>query len=136
MRAFCFSCSTLRDSSAFLRCSKTFWRWISSSSVIPSFAAAAAILDCCFPAGAAFLPPAPGFAAPGLVCAPTVRRFLVSTTTCLERPWLKVCFTVPDPDPRETVSGLRPPVVPLSFVSLMRTLVFNLSFEAKSSPLL
>ena len=40
--------------------------------------------------------------------AVTGRRFLVSTTTCLERPWLKLCFTVPEVF-RTTVSGLRPP---------------------------
>src|SRR6185437_10272075 len=53
--------------------------------------------------GAARLPP------PGM----WVRARLVSTTTVLERPWLKLCFTVPaltDPAPRGfRVRGGRPP---------------------------
>ena len=58
-----------------------------------------------------------------------VRGRLVSTTTVLERPWLKLCFTVPaltDPAPRGLrVRGWRPPGAegrPLLFSSLMRSL--------------
>jgi hypothetical protein len=54
---------------------------------------------------------------------------LVSTTTVVERPWLKLCFTVPaltDPAPRGfRVRGWRPPGAedrPLLFSSLMRSL--------------
>src|SRR5438105_1905632 len=57
--------------------------------------------------GAARLPPAGMW----------VRDRLVSTTTILERPWLKLCFTVPaltEPAPRGfRVSGARPPGVVL-----------------------
>src|SRR5258708_38902035 len=69
--------------------------------------------------GAARLPP------PGT----WVRARLVSTTTVLERPWLKLCFTVPaltDPAPRGLrVRGWRPPGAggrPVLFPSLMRSL--------------
>src|SRR5207253_11341281 len=58
-----------------------------------------------------------------------VRGRLVSTTTVLERPWLKLCFTVPaltEPAPRGfRVRGWRPPgaeLRPLLFSSLMRSL--------------
>ena len=54
---------------------------------------------------------------------------MVSTTTVLERPWLKLCFTVPaltDAAPRGfRVRGARPPGTldrPLLFSSLMRSL--------------
>ena len=48
----------------------------------------------------ALAPLAAGFAAPGF--GTTTRLRLVSTTTFLERPWLKLCFTFPErgPPPR------------------------------------
>jgi len=65
-------------------------------------------------------------AADGATGAPSTRRRLVSTTTVLDRPWLKLCFTVPEltaPVRGFRVSGARPPGrFSLSFASLIRSL--------------
>jgi hypothetical protein len=51
------------------------------------------------------------FVVVGFFGVTTTFFFLTSTETCLERPWLKLCFTVPEVF-RTTVSGLRPPELP------------------------
>jgi len=59
------------------------------------------------------------FCAPG----PPTRDLLVSTTTVLERPWLKLCFTTPaltEPGRGFSVRGGLPPR-PFSLSSLMRS---------------
>jgi hypothetical protein len=48
-----------------------------------------------------------------------MRRFLTSTTTVFERPWLKLCFTLPVSTVRFTPKGARVPSFGLSVVSLI-----------------
>jgi hypothetical protein len=47
-----------------------------------------------------------------------VRAFFVSTITVLERPWLKLCFTLPTSTVRFRPNGARMPSFGLSVVSL------------------
>jgi hypothetical protein len=51
-----------------------------------------------------------------------MRRFLTSTTTVFERPWLKLCFTLPVSTVRFRPSGGRVPSLGLSLWSVMRFL--------------
>jgi hypothetical protein len=53
---------------------------------------------------------------------PRMRLFLTSTTTVFERPWLKLCFTLPVSMVRLMPSGARAPRVGLSVVSLITIL--------------
>ena len=63
-------------------------------------------------------PPSPG--------PPSLRVFFFSTTTDLDRPWLKFWRTLPDSTVRWSESGLRPPerrvLSVVSFDSVMRQL--------------
>src|SRR6478735_12602091 len=59
---------------------------------------------------------ASGAASPGL---PRKRRFLTSTTTVFERPWLKLCFTLPVSTVRFRPSGGRVPSLGLSVWSVI-----------------
>src|SRR4051812_37282780 len=53
---------------------------------------------------------------------PRMRRFLTSTTTVFERPWLKLCLTLPVSTVRLSPSGARAPSFGLSVVSLILVL--------------
>ena len=55
-------------------------------------------------------------ASPGL---PRMRRFFTSTTTVFDRPWLKLCFTLPVSTVRLIPSGARAPSFGLSVWSLI-----------------
>src|SRR6187551_3527757 len=55
-------------------------------------------------------------ASPGL---PRIRRFLTSTTTVFDRPWLKLCFTFPVSTVRLIPSGGRAPSFGFSVWSLI-----------------
>ena len=61
-----------------------------------------------------------GFGASASPGRPRMRRFLTSTTTVFERPWLKLCFTLPVSTVRLRPSGARVPSFGLSVVSLIR----------------
>ncbi len=65
-------------------------------------------------------------ASPGL---PRMRRFLTSTTTVFERPWLKLCLTLPVSTVRFRPSGGRVPSFGLSLWSLMNFLRLRASAE-------
>src|SRR5918994_2812510 len=66
-------------------------------------------------AGAGFGASAGG-ASPGL---PRIRRFLTSTTTVFERPWLKLCLTLPVSTVRLRPSGGRVPSLGFSVWSVI-----------------
>ena len=55
-----------------------------------------------------------------------MRRFLTSTTTVFERPWLKLCFTLPVSTVRLRPSGARMPSFGLSVVSLTQNPSFTI----------
>ena len=59
-----------------------------------------------------------------------VRAFLVSTITVFERPWLKLCFTLPTSTVRLRPSGARAPSFGLSVVSLTQNPSFTSTAEA------
>ena len=67
-----------------------------------------------------------GLAGPAAACA----RFLTSTTTVFDRPWLKLCFTLPVSTVRLRPSGARVPSFGLSVVSLTQNPSFKSTAEA------
>ena len=69
-----------------------------------------------------------GFGASASPGRPRMRRFFTSTTTVFERPWLKLCFTLPVSTVRLRPSGARVPSFGLSVVSLTQ----NPSFTIRS----
>lgn len=78
-------------------------------------------------------------APPGAPAGGVPIRRLVSTTTVFDRPWLKLCFTVPvetlPPTRGFSVRGVRPSrfwsLVLSSLVSLMRLLYLTLAKSAR-----
>ena len=72
----------------------------------------------------------PRGASPGL---PRMRRFLTSTTTVFERPWLKLCFTLPVSTVRLRPSGGRVPSFGLSVWSVIHIPSSTISSAAPPS---
>src|SRR4029079_6167580 len=70
-----------------------------------------------------------GGASPG---RPRIRRFLTSTTTVLERRWLKLCLTLPVSTVRLTPSGGRVPSFGFSVWSAILILRHNVFSRAVS----
>ena len=71
-----------------------------------------------------------GFGASASPGRPRMRRFLTSTTTVFERPWLKLCFTLPVSTVRFRPRGARVPSFGLSVVSLTQNPSFKSAAEA------
>jgi hypothetical protein len=70
----------------------------------------------------------------GLAGRPRMRRFFTSTTTVFERPWLKLCFTLPVSTVRFRPSGARAPSFGLSVVSLIKSFVHIHSRRTRRPP--
>ena len=66
-----------------------------------------------------------GFGASASPGRPRMRRFFTSTTTVFERPWLKLCFTLPVSTVRRRPRGARVPSFGLSVVSLTQNPSFT-----------
>ena len=64
---------------------------------------------------------------------PRMRAFLASTTTVFERPWLKLCFTLPASTVRLRPSGARVPSFGLSVVSLTQNPSFIFTADASGA---